>query len=406
MTPIVWEWVRLCLRWLHVIAGIAWIGSSFYFIALDLSLRRRDGLPAGTSGEAWQVHGGGFYRMMKYLVAPPELPEDLTWFMWEAYTTWISGFLLLCAVYYVQPELFLIDPRILDLPDGAGIAIGLLSLAAGWVAYDRLCKSRLGANDVTLVAAGYVLLVGAAILFTHVFGGRAAFVHTGALIGTMMVANVFFIIIPNQRKVVASLLAGQTPDPMLGKQAKQRSLHNNYLTLPVLFLMISTHYPLTFASRWNWAIVAVVLVMGAVIRHFFNSRHAGKPVPWWTWAVAAVGLAIIIALGSQGPADRDTAAAASPTGGATAAAPGFAVVEDIVTSRCAMCHAAVPVWDGIATAPKGVRLDSPTEIRRHAPQILIQAVLTNAMPPANLTGITAGERAALAAWLAHGAAAS
>ncbi|MBB3267084.1 putative membrane protein [Azospirillum sp. OGB3] len=390
MEPIVWEWVNFLVRWLHVITAIAWIGSSFYFIHLDLSLRRRDGLPNGVAGEAWQVHGGGFYNMMKYTVAPPELPEKLTWFKWEAYATWLSGFALLSVLYYHGATLYMIDPAVLDIPWWGAVLLSLGALGLGWHVYDRLCKSPLGKDDVKLAAAGFVFLVLVAWGLSHVFSGRAAMLHVGALIGTMMSANVFRIIIPNQTKAVAAMKAGQVPDPALGKQAKQRSLHNNYLTLPVVFLMISNHYPLAFGTRYSWVIVAVVLVVGAVIRHFFNSRHAGKPTPWWTWAVAAAGVAVIIGLSAAGT--RTGSAAAAP------ARVEFAQVAEVVLSRCSMCHAAQPVWEGIGVPPRGVTLDSAEAISRHAPQIRTWAALSDAMPPGNVTGITPEERRLLAAW--------
>ena len=307
--PIVADWVGLVVRWIHLITGIAWIGASFYFIHLDASLRRSGGLPAGVGGEAWQVHGGGFYRMQKYLVAPAELPRDLTWFKYEAYSTWLSGFVLLGLVYYLSADLYLIDPAVMDLPVWAAVLISVLSLALGWIAYDQLCKSRIGTNTALLCAFGFVFLVAASWGYTQVFSGRGAYIHAGALIGTLMVANVFFVIIPNQKIVVADLIAGRTPDPALGEQAKQRSLHNNYLTLPVLFLMISNHHPLSFAARWNWLIVAIVIVVGAVIRHFYNMRHAGRPSPWWTWGVASAGMALVVWLSAAPLPAEDTAAA-------------------------------------------------------------------------------------------------
>ncbi|OYD82240.1 urate hydroxylase PuuD [Azospirillum brasilense] len=389
MEPIVWEWVNFLVRWLHVITAIAWIGSSFYFIHLDLSLRRRDCLPNGVAGEAWQVHGGGFYNMMKYTVAPAELPEKLTWFKWESYATWLSGFALLSVLYYHGAELYMIDPAVLDIPWWGAVLLSLGALGLGWHVYDRLCKSPLGKDDVKLAAAGFVFLVLVAWGLSHLFSGRAAMLHVGALIGTMMSANVFRIIIPNQTKAVAAMKAGQVPDPALGKQAKQRSLHNNYLTLPVVFLMISNHYPLAFGTRYSWVIVAVVLVVGAVIRHFFNSRHAGKPTPWWTWAVAAAGIAVIIGLSAAGTRTESAGAPARVE---------FAQVEEVVLSRCSMCHAAQPVWEGIGVAPRGVMLDSAEAISRHAPQIRNWAALSDAMPPGNITGITPEERRLLAAW--------
>jgi uncharacterized membrane protein len=397
MLPVLWEWLDLGLRWLHVIAGIAWIGSSFYFVHLDSSLKRRDGLPDGAGGEAWQVHGGGFYHMVKYMVAPARMPPELTWFKWEAYSTWLSGFALLVVIYYFGAELYLIDRTVLDLPGWAAVLISLIGLGAGWHGYDAMCKSRLGASNNLLAAAGFGFLVVLAVLFTFLFSGRGAYMQMGALIGTIMVANVFFVIIPNQAKVVDALIAGRAPDPALGEQAKQRSLHNNYLTLPVLFLMISSHYPLAFASRWNWLIFALVLIVGAVIRHFYNTRHKGLPSPWWTWGVAALGALLIVWLSSLPPAGEEQGAAAP------AAPASFAAVEEIVLSRCSMCHMAEPVWEGVAVPPKGVLLETPEQILAQAHKIGMQAVRTHAMPPGNVTELAPEERQVLAAWLAAGA---
>jgi len=390
MDLVLHEWLGMILRWLHVVAGIAWIGSSFYFIHLDLSLKPRDDLPQGVQGEAWQVHGGGFYHMVKYLVAPQRMPDELTWFKWEAYTTWLSGFALLVVVYYLGAELYLVDKSAWDMP---GVAAALLSFGAlvlAWLGYEALCRSPLAGDFRVVAGIGYVALVLLTYLFTHVFSGRGAFVEIGALVGTMMVANVFVVIIPNQRKTVAALLAGRPPDPAWGKQAKLRSVHNNYLTLPVVFLMIATHYPLLFATRYNWVIVAIVLALGPVIRHFFNSRHAGRGSPWWTWAVAAAGMAAIAWLSAAGPREARIGAAVGPVT--------FAQAAEIVATRCAMCHAEEPVWAGIATAPRGVMLDSPTRVRALAGPIAVNAARSAAMPPGNVTDMTADERAILAAW--------
>jgi uncharacterized membrane protein len=383
------------LRWLHVIAGIAWIGSSFYFIHLDLSLRPRPGLPPGVKGDEWQVHGGGFYHMMKYLVAPAQMPDSLTWFKWEAYTTWLSGFALLVLVYYLGADLFLIDKSVLDLTAVQAAVIAFVSLAVAWLAYEGLCRSPLGNHEVALALVGYVFLVALTYGFIHVFSGRGAFTQIGALIGTIMVANVFVIIIPYQKKSVAAMLAGKTPDPRWGALGKQRSVHNNYLTLPVVFLMLSNHYPLFYATRFNWLIVAIVLAIGPVIRHFFNSRHEGKGSPWWTWGVAAAGMAAVAWLSAAGPRTL--------TIGALPPAPKFADVSNIVMSRCAMCHAAEPVWAGLAAPPKGVLLDTDEHIRLHAPLIAAAAVRSDAMPPGNITEMTPDERLTLASWLAAGA---
>jgi uncharacterized membrane protein len=383
------------LRWLHVIAGIAWIGSSFYFIHLDLSLRPRPGLPPGVKGDEWQVHGGGFYHMMKYLVAPAQMPDSLTWFKWEAYTTWLSGFALLVLVYYLGADLFLIDKSVLDLTAVQAAVIAFVSLAVAWLAYEGLCRSPLGNHEVALALVGYVFLVALTYGFIHVFSGRGAFTQIGALIGTIMVANVFVIIIPYQKKSVAAMLTGKTPDPRWGALGKQRSVHNNYLTLPVVFLMLSNHYPLFYATRFNWLIVAIVLAIGPVIRHFFNSRHEGKGSPWWTWGVAAAGMAAVAWLSAAGPRTL--------TIGALPPAPKFADVSNIVMSRCAMCHAAEPVWAGLAAPPKGVLLDTDEHIRLHAPLIAAAAVRSDAMPPGNITEMTPDERLTLASWLAAGA---
>jgi uncharacterized membrane protein len=387
------EWLSLIVRWLHVIAGIGWIGSSFYFIHLDLSLKARSGLPEGVQGEAWQVHGGGFYHMVKYLVAPARMPDELTWFKWEAYVTWLSGFSLLVIVYYLGAELYLIDKSVLELtaPMAAAVAFGTLVVA--WLLYEALCRSPLGKNEVALALVGYVFLVGVTYAFTHVFSGRGAFTQIGALVGTIMIANVFVIVIPNQKKTVAALLAGKAPDPKWGVEAKQRSVHNNYLTLPVVFLMIANHYPLMFATRFNWLIVAIVLAIGPVIRHFFNSRHEGKGSPWWTWGVAAAGMLAVAWLSGLGPRDAGTRVEKVDVKAA----------ENAILARCSMCHMKEPVWPGVHGPPKDIMLDRPENIRRHAHLIEINAVRSRAMPPGNITEMTAQERQVVAAWLAAGA---
>ena len=394
MEVVLTESLSSILRWVHVIAGIGWIGSSFYFIHLDLSLKSRAGLPDGVKGEAWQVHGGGFYNMLKYMVAPARMPDELTWFKWEAYATWLSGFALLIVVYYLNAELFLVDRSVLNIGRYSAAAISFASLTAAWVLYEFACRSALAKNELLLSVLGYIFLVALTYGFTHVFSGRGAFTQIGAIIGTIMVANVFVIIIPYQKKTVAALIAGEKPDPRWGDIGKQRSVHNNYLTLPVIFLMLSNHYPLLFATKYNWVIVAIVLVIGPVIRHFYNSRHEGKGSPWWTWGVAAAGMAAVAWLSGAGP--RESLGALSP-------APKFAAVEDIMLTRCSMCHASQPVWAGIPTAPKGIMLDEPQRILDHAKLIDINAVRSTAMPPGNITELSIEERRVLAAWLAAGA---
>ncbi|HCP18941.1 MAG TPA: cysteine desulfurase, partial [Alphaproteobacteria bacterium] len=278
------SWVEFAVRWLHVITAIAWIGSSFYFIALDLGLRKSPHLPEKAHGEEWQVHGGGFYHIQKYLVAPDHLPEHLTWFKWESYATWLSGFALLAIVYYGGAELYLIDENKMALSVPQAVIISLLSMALVWIGYSGLCRSSLAANPTLLMIILYVMLVALSWGFHQIFTGRAAFIHLGAITATIMSANVFMVIIPNQKIVVADLKAGRTPDAKYGQIAKLRSTHNNYLTLPVIFLMLSGHYPLAFATEYSWLIASLVFLMGVTIRHYFNSRHARAGNPNWTWA--------------------------------------------------------------------------------------------------------------------------
>ncbi len=406
------EWGSMLLRWLHVITAIAWIGSSFFFIHLDASLRPAADVPKGEGGSpsqflAWQVHGGGFYEMRKYLVAPAVMPAELTWHKWQSYWTWISGFFLLVWVYYAQSELYLIDPAVMALSPLAAGAIGIAALALGWLFYDFLCKSPLGRNDVLLGLFGFGYVVAASWAFASVFSGRGALIHTGALMATIMTANVFFNIMPGQRKVIAALTAGEKPDPKYGKAAKQRSTHNNYITLPVLFLMLSNHYPVTYAnSAVIPALVALIIVAGALIRHFYNVRHANHAKsPWWTWVVAilALWLAFWLAMASS-PGGRERLGL-SPLAAAKPVLAGMALppvaVSTIVSGRCAMCHAPEPSWPGIQIAPKGVLLHEPELIATHARAIRVQAVMTHAMPPNNLSGMTPDERRVLATWLGN-----
>ena len=395
---ILFEWLEIGVRWLHVITAIAWIGSSFYFIALDLGLRQTPSLPPLAHGEEWQVHGGGFYHIQKYLVAPDMMPEHLTWFKWESYATWLSGFAMLVLVYYLGSELYLIDPAIADLTALQAVAISLGSLAFGWIAYDQICKSRFGDDNTRLMIGLYIILVGMSWGYTQVFMGRAALLHLGAFTATIMSANVFMIIMPNQRIVVADLKAGRKPDPKYGKIAKQRSTHNNYLTLPVIFLMLSNHYPLIFATQYTWLIASLVFLMGVTIRHWFNSKHARKGNPHWTWFVTAV-IFIVIAWLSSTPA-RDTPQATALHGAALtyASATGFDDVVAIVQGRCSMCHAAEPDWAGMSWPPKGVILETPGQIAQAAKRIYLQAGITHAMPPANLSYMEPSERAAIVNW--------
>jgi uncharacterized membrane protein len=398
---IAWEWASFAVRWLHVITAIAWIGSSFYFIALDLGLVKRPDMPTGVYGEEWQVHGGGFYHVQKYLVAPASMPNHLTWFKWESYATWLSGFAMMCIVYYGGADLFLIDRSVLQLTQFQAICLSLASLAVGWLFYDFLCKSPLGRNTWGLMILLYIALVAMAWGYTQIFTGRAAFLHLGAFTATIMSANVFFIIIPNQKIVVADLIAGRTPDPKYGVIAKQRSLHNNYLTLPVIFFMLSNHYPLAFATAFNWVIAALVFLMGVTIRHWFNTTHARKGRPTWTWAVTAIIFVIIMWLSTVPKiltGEQEKAVSLSPVQQMFASDVHFAAARDIVQGRCSMCHAAEPVWEGVPFTPKSVKLETDAEIAVHAREIYIQAGRSHAMPPGNITDITPEERKVLVAW--------
>ena len=393
------HWLEFATRWVHVITGIAWIGSSFYFIALDLGLHRDRNLASGADGEEWQVHGGGFYHVQKYLVAPETMPDDLVWFKWESYSTWLSGFTLLILVYYMGAELYLVDPAVTDIAIWQAILISLASLTFGWIVYDFICKTKFGDDNTRLMVVLYIILVIMAYGYTQVFSGRAALLHLGAFTGTIMTANVFVIIMPNQRIVVADLKAGKIPDAKYGKIAKQRSTHNNYLTLPVIFLMLSNHYPLAFASEMNWLIASLVFLMGVTIRHYFNSLHSRSGNPTWTWLATTV-LFIIIMWLSTAPMFQQTEdeAALSPGAVRFANAEGFDQVHDIVLGRCSMCHAAEPGFGNMLWPPKGVRLETAGQIAGSARDIYLQAGLSHAMPPANLSYMEPSERAVIVAW--------
>ncbi|MBC8036384.1 MAG: urate hydroxylase PuuD [Rhizobiales bacterium] len=373
-----------------MIAGTAWIGTSLYFVALDLSLKRRDGLPEGVAGEAWEVHGGGFYNVRKYLIAPSKLPEDLIWFKWEAYLTWLTGFLLLVVQYYLDAGSYLIDPAVMALEPWQAIAMSVASLVAGWLVYDLLCRSPVGRNTAALALAVFALILAAAYGFTHVFSGRGAFIHVGSFIGTVMAANVFMVIIPNQRKIAASLLRSEAPDPRLGAIGKQRSLHNTYLTLPVLLLMVSNHYPMITENARGWLLVALIVVAGALLRHFLLRTEVGEPQANIAWTLPLIGTLLALALIVTEPAPVP-----AYQGEVT-----DAEALSIVQMRCATCHAGQPIDPTIKVAPKGIELATLEHLKRYAAQIETQAVKSRAMPLANRTAMTMEERAKLGAWIA------
>jgi uncharacterized membrane protein len=397
----VWgAWAEFAFRWLHVITAMAWIGASFYFIALDLGLRKSPNLAPGAHGEEWQVHGGGFYHIQKYLVAPDFLPEHLIWHKWQSYMTWVSGFVLLALVYYVGAEFYLIDSTKADLAVWQAVGISLASLALGWVIYDQLCKSRFGEDNTRLMVLLFVLLVIMAWGYTQVFTGRAALLHLGAFTATIMSGNVFFIIIPNQKIVVADLRAGRVPDAKYGKIAKQRSTHNNYLTLPVIFLMLSNHYPLAFASEYNWLIAGLVFLMGVTIRHFFNTLHMGGGYKWWTWVATTALFVAIVLLSTLGQPDRGEEELASlpPSVARFAEDPEFEDVYWTVVGNCSMCHAQEPLWPGLHWAPKGVVLETEAEVARAAQVIYLQSGISHAMPPGSTVLMDDEARQQIAQW--------
>jgi uncharacterized membrane protein len=388
-----WDWANLLVRWLHVIAAIAWIGASFYFIALDNHLLppedERDAAK-GIGGEAWEVHGGGFYHVLKYRVAPKTLPEPLHWFKWEAYTTWLSGFVLFVVVYYVHASTFLVDKSVADLAGWEAITISVGGLALAWIVYDVLCR-LLGSVEWLLALAVSAFVVVSSWAAGELFSGRAAYIEVGAMIGTMMVGNVFFVIIPAHWELIRAKQAGREPDAVHGLRGKQRSVHNNYLTLPVVFTMISNHFPFTYGHSHAWLILVVLMAIGAWIRHYFNLRHVGRNA-WWiplTAAAALVALAVTIR--------PDESSSKTASGGP--AVP-FARVRAIVTERCAPCHSLHPTQAGFSAPPLGIRLETRAEIEAQAERIKAQAVDSRAMPLGNATGMTQAERDTLARWLA------
>ena len=385
------EWTELILRWFHVIAGIAWIGSSFYFIALDLSLKQDKNLPDKSHGEAWQVHGGGFYHLVKYLVAPSKMPSELTWFKWEAYATWVSGFALLALIYYAGAELYMIDIVKYDLEKYEAVIISLLGVVFGWVIYDFVCRLSLKTNVYVLISSIFILITVMSWVYSEIFSYRGAFMQIGTVLGTIMVANVLMIIIPGQKKVVASLLANETPNPIHGAIAKQRSLHNNYLTLPVIFIMISNHYPLIYATKYSWIIISIILIIGALIRHFFNIKHTGAKPPYWVCVPIIILGSIIFYISDLGKPKLNNV---KNTATLIELIPEKTLVsaQEIIVSKCSMCHAKEPLWENMKNAPKLVNLETPTDIINNIDNIYKQSVLSYAMPPGNISFLEENER--------------
>jgi uncharacterized membrane protein len=391
MDPYANEWLDFLARWLHVTAGIVWIGTSFYFVALDNHLRPPEEAgdsERGVGGEAWEVHGGGFYRIQKYRLAPPRLPEPLHWFKWEAYTTWLSGFALMVFLYYVNADTYLIDKSVADLTPAAAIGISIGLLLVAWLVYDGLC--RLLRSELVLAAALLGLTTLAAWGASELFSGRAEYLQVGAMLGTIMAANVLVVIIPAHWELVHAKQAGREPDPVPAMRAKQRSVHNNYLTLPVVFAMLSNHFPATYGHSWSWLILIGLMAIGAWIRHFFNLRHTGRTV-WAIPVTAALAIAgVAVAIRPQG-SEGSTAEPAVP----------FSRAQAIVEQRCVPCHSSHPTK--VDSAPLGITFDTPEQIEAQAARIEQVAVTTRTMPLGNATGMTQAERDLLGAWIRQGA---
>jgi uncharacterized membrane protein len=387
--PYLIDWLDLSFRFLHVIAAIVWIGTSFYFVALDNHLRpadERDDL----TGESWEIHGGGFYRIERYKVTPPTIPEPLHWYKWEAYTTWLAGFALFVSLYYLQPHTYLIDPSVADISPAVAIVVSVGLLAVGWVVYDALCRTVGKRSDALLGGCMLVFVAVTAYGCSQLFAPRAAYLQVGAMLGTIMVANVFFVIIPAHWELIRAKEAGREADPAANARGKQRSVHNNYLTLPVLFAMLANHFAFTYTHDDAWVVLVLLMVIGAAIRHFFNLRHQGRNV--WAIPIAAAIALAGIAIWLR-PPEASSAGPQVP----------FARVQGIIAQRCAVCHSMNPTQPGFSSAPKGVELDTPEQIAAQANAIERQAVVLKAMPLGNVTHMTQAERDALGAWIRQGA---
>ena len=420
------EWLNLSVRWVHMITGVAWIGASFYFVWLENNLNRVNP-KNGLAGDLWAIHGGGIYHLEKYKLAPPTMPDNLHWFKWEAYFTWMSGVALLCVVFYLNPTLYLLAPGS-SLSGTEGVLLGIGSLFAGWFIYSFLCDSALGKRPALLGLILFVLLIAAAYGFSKVFSGRGAYLHVGAVIGTIMVGNVFRIIMPAQRALVAAIAENRTPDPALPAKGLLRSRHNNYFTLPVLFIMISNHFPSTYGSQYNWLILAGIAVLAVLVRHYFNTRHDSHKYAW-TLPVAALGMICLAyvtgpkpvstapetakvikyqplpetALGGVKAADAPPAAPAQAPAAAPVATVDFEQVHKVIQERCTVCHSATPSSPLFSAAPAGVMFDTAQQIQLMAPRIQAQAVVTPIMPLGNITQMTQQERDLVGAWINAGA---
>ena len=387
----IWDWMNLIVRWAHVVFGIAWIGASFYFIFLENSLNRTENLRDELAGNLWAIHGGGFYYVEKYKLAPKELPKKLHWFKYEAYFTWLSGFFLMNIVYYIDAKAYMIDPAVSNISPTMAIVIGIGSLVSGWIIYDMLCKSSLIHKKKLFAIIGFFIVVLYSYVLSHLLSGRAAFMHIGALLGTIMAANVFFVIIPSQKELVSAAKEGRPLNPELGKMAGLRSLHNNYITLPVIFVMISNHFPSTFGNTYNWAILAGLTLASVAVRHYINLHEKGERSVWMIPFATIAILALVIVTAPSKRTDSNH----TPVK--------FSEIQPIFNQRCVQCHSSHPTDDVQKIAPNGVMFETAEQIQKMTDKILLRAVNTHSMPQGNKTKMTDQERELIGRWIAQGA---
>lgn len=398
MNPHITEWLNLLVRWLHVIAGVAWIGASFYFVWLENNLERnKDGLPDDIAGDLWAIHGGGFYYLRKFKVAPSKLPEHLHWFKWEAYFTWITGVLLLGIVYYMNASVFMVDKAVLDISSGAAIGIGIGALVVGWVVYDVLCRTPLLKKPTLMLFTMFAFLTACAYGMSQVLTARAAYIHVGAMIGTMMAGNVLMVIIPGQRRLVAAAEKGEAPDPWQGEYAGLRSRHNNYFTLPVLIIMVSSHFPSTYGNEHGWAVLAALAAVSVAVRHHFNVRHKTNK---WAWTMPLALLTIVALAWFTAPETAGRGKAAGIEGHPPVS---YAEAKNIIASRCVSCHSATPSDDVFTIAPVNAIFDTDQQIQTWAERMKVRCYDVQTMPFGNKTNMTEEERVKLAAWVVQGA---
>ncbi len=395
------EWLALLVRWAHVVVGAAWIGTSFYFNWLNDTIRKPDTPEAGVAGDLWAIHGGGFYRIAKYDVDAEPIPESLHWFKWEAYSTWLTGMGLLVLVYYVGASVYMVDRDVADISASQAIGIGVGTLVGGWLVYDLLCRTALVTRERAFALVGVLLVAAASFALSRVLSGRAAFMHIGAMLGTIMAGNVFRVIIPAQHALVRARKEARAPDVAVATHAGLRSRHNNYLALPVLFVMVSNHYPLTFGSRWSWLVLTGITVAGMAVRHWFNVRGR-RTNGAWLLGGATVVLALTMLVTAAGRAPRQAALVTGTMREGTPSVP-FSTARAVMDQRCRTCHSAAPTNTTFTAAPLGVMFDTPEQIVSMAQRIHVRAVEQRTMPMGNVTGMTDAERALLGAWIRDGA---